>query len=144
MLHCGHQKRDSLSLSTGQQTNLGSQTIFQSQVQCCKQFTISFPFFLSDSKTKGSWLSSSCCQCHIFFNLHVCCGSGHRVLEHTSEIFGSFVLRKIGNILSIYQNLSFIYVINTAQHVKKCRFSCSVSTNDSHKISIIQGPVNSS
>ena len=114
-----HQKSQRLSLSTREQTYFGSQSVFQSKTKSCQQPLVYFPLASFDTGAKRSCLTTSQCQCQVFFNSHSRCSSVHRILEHTAKISSTLVLRKFGYIFSINDDLSLIHRPYTCNSIQK-------------------------
>ena len=104
-----HQERQCLSLSSGEKPYLGSQTFFQAKPQIRQKFLVYFSFLSLDTRTQRTTVAPSKCQCQILLNTHGSGSAVHGILEYTSQIFGSLVLRKLCDINTVDQNLTCIY-----------------------------------
>ena len=103
-----HEQCECLSLTTGQKSYLRCHTVFQTKSQCSQHLTILCMLLLRDSGFQSTAVSPAECQCQILLNLHCRCGSGHWILEHTAEIFGTLIFRKLCYIGIPNQDLSLI------------------------------------
>ena len=141
LFQCCHEQGERLSLSAGEQADLGGQSCLKAETERCKQGDIFFPLCLCDAGSEQTALAASLGECQIFLNLHRGGGSGHRILKDAAKVDGTLVLRELCDILAVDENLSLVDHPCSGDRIEHGRFSGSVSTDDGHKIAIVQRQV---
>ena len=89
-----HQQRDSLALTAGEQADLAGHTVFQPQIQRFEQLVVFVVLLLRDADLQRAGQAAAGRQREIFIDLHGSRRAHHRVLKHTAQKFGAFVLRQ--------------------------------------------------
>ena len=138
-----HQECQCLSLTAGKQTNLRTQTGFQTQIQHFQQFHVFFSFFSGNAPFKRTFFPAAFGDRKVFFDLHIRCRTKHRVLEHTTQICRSFMFRQICDIHAINDDLTFIDGPCTGDGIQHSRFTSTVTADDGYEIPFFQHQINS-
>ena len=133
-----HQQGQCLTLTAGQQTHLGGQPIFQTQIQNFQHFLVLFPLTLGDARAEGTFLTPAHGQCQIFLNLHGGSRTHHRVLKHAAHVFCPLVLRQLGYVLAADGDGALVHLPHTGYGVEQGGFTGAVAADDGAEITVVQ------
>ena len=136
-----HKQRQRLPLSAGKQSHFACKTVFQSQIKLGEQRLIVRLFLLFHSPPQRASFASAVGNSKIFGNFHFPCSAHHGVLKHSSQKFGSFVVRHVCYVYSVKQNFACVDVPRSANGIEQSAFSCAVSANHSDEIAFLQSEI---
>ena len=133
-----HQQRQRLTLSPRKKANLAGEPPLQAEVKHLQLFFVKFALLITDAPTQRAGSAAAVGHGKVFFNAHVPGCSHHRVLKHTAQKFGAFVLRQFGNVRAVQHDAARICGINARNKVEHRGFACAVSADDCDKITVVQ------
>ena len=102
-----------------------------------------FSFGFGNFPAESAFFTATSGKSKVFFNLHICGGAGHGILENASEKGGSFVFRNGGNVLSRKMNGTFVNGPYSGDCIEQGGFSCAVAADYGNKISVLKVKIDS-
>ena len=138
LLKGGHQQRDGLALTAGEQTDSCGHPVFQTEAEGLEAFAVFRALFFGHAPAETALLSAALCEGKIFLQLHIGGGAHHRVLKHTADQEGSLMLGQGGNVVPVEDDPPVIDGPDAGDGVEHGGFACTVSADDGDKITGIQ------
>ena len=137
----GHQQRQRLALSAGQQSHRLAHPVLQSHAQQTEPIPECLFICVGNP---GEPAAVSGCQRQVFLNAHVRRAAPHRVLEQPADLPCPLVFRHHGHVLSAQVDGSGIQHKASADRVEQGGFSRSVRADNAHKVPVLnlQGNIN--
>ncbi len=89
-----HQKRQSLSLTAGEESHLDSHSVLESQFEGSEGIVVDFSLLSAYTPLKASFLPPAVSKSHVLLNEHIGCSSHHRVLKDTPQHQCSLIVGK--------------------------------------------------
>ena len=139
LLQGGHQQRQRLPLTAGEQPYLGGQSILQPQTQWGQQGAVLLPLGVRDAPFEGAAAAAAGGQRQIFLDPHITGGAHHGVLEYPAQIGGTAVLRLAGDILTVQQDGAAVHGERACHSVEHGGFSRAVAADDGDEIAVMEG-----
>ena len=139
----GHQQRQRLPLTAGQQTHRGVHPVFQSQTQHGKLFPETFPVCLADHGKRGC--VGGCPhirQRQVFLNGHIGGSALQRILEKAADILAALEIGKMGDILAIQNHTAAIRGKGTGDGTEQSGFTGTVGAQNSDEVALAEGQIN--
>ena len=133
----GHQQRQRLPLTAGEQPHLGGQPILQPQPQRRQQSAVFLPLGAGNAPFEGAAAAAAGGQRQIFLDPHIAGSTHHGVLEHAAQIGGTAVLRLVGDVLAVQQDGAAVHGERTGHGVEHGGFSRAVAADDGDKIAVV-------
>ena len=141
-LQGGHQQRQRLALTAGEQANLGGQPVFQAQVQDLQHFPVLFGVRLGNAPAEHTaLLAPAGGQCQILDDLHIRGGAGHGVLEHPAQEGRPLVFAQAGDILPVNEDGAGIHGPHPGDGIEHGGFTRAVAADDGTEIPVLQGQI---
>ena len=133
----GHEQGQCLTLAAGEQTDLGGQTVFQTQIQFLQQFPVVFPLCLGDAPLQATTGAAASGQSQVFVDAQDGSGAGHGVLEHTAQVCGALVLGHAGDVLTVDEDGAFVHRPHAGHGVQGGGFTGAVAADDGAEIPVV-------
>ena len=130
----GHQKGQSLTLAAGQKTHLGSEPVFQTQIQNFQLLHIGLPLGTGDTGPEGSGHSPAGGQSQILLDLHGGGGTHHGILEDPADELSPLVFGQAGHVVAADGNGSGIHPPDACHGVEHGGLARTVAADDGDEI----------
>ena len=141
LLQGGHQQRQRLTLTAGEQAHLGGEAVLKPQIQRFQQFPVICPLQGGDAPLQPPGLAPAGCQRQIFLDLHGGRGAHHGVLKHPPQKCRPLVLRQLGNVLPVNGDGAGIHLEHASDGVQHGGLARTVAADHGDKIPVIQRQV---
>ena len=139
LLQRGHQQGQSLALSTGEQANLCGKAVLQPQVQGLQQLTILLNLILGYAPAQAALFAPAGCQSQILHDLHIGCGAGHGVLEHTAKHGCPLILAQAGDIHAVDEDRAGVHGPDARHGIHHGGLTCAIAADDGAEIAVVEG-----
>ena len=134
LLQRGHEQRQGLALSAGQELDLGGQPVLQPEAQPRQLLPVLRALCAADAPAEPAPLAAPVRQSQILLNPHIARRPHHGILKHAAQELCPPVLRHGRNLLSIDKNLTRGGRISAGNTVEQRGLARAVAADHRDKI----------
>ena len=134
----GHQQRQRLALSAGEEAYLAGQPILQPQVQIFQHLLVLLLLRLGHAPAEAPPLAPAGRQGQVLQNLHGRRGAQHGVLEDPADIRGPLVVRQVGYVHAADGDGPAVHGPGPRHGVQKGGFARPVAADDGTEVPVLQ------
>ena len=141
LLQGRHQQCQRLTLTAGQQADLGGHPLLQSQIEDLQLLPIERAIRFGDAEAEGSGLAAARRQGKIFLDLHGGGGTHHGILEHPPNIFCPLVFRQGGHVHAVNEDFPGVHRENAGDGVEHGTLARAVAADDGDEVTLVHGQI---
>ena len=138
LLQGGHQQRQRLTLTAGEQADLRRHAILKPEAEGLEPLMIFLALGLRDAPAQGALFAAARGEGEVFLDLHVCGRAHHGVLKHAADVLCATKLRHGGHVHAVEDDAPVVHRPDARDGVKHGGFSGAVAADDGHEIARLQ------
>ena len=133
-----HQQRQCLPLAAGEQTDLCSHPVFESETERRQLVAEELPLRLRHAPAERPLFAAAIGQREVFFDLHVRRRAHHGVLEHAADVLRALVFRHGRHIHAANFNRALVHGPHARDSIQQRGLASAVATDDRDEIAVGQ------